>query len=177
MREIPELHEPIHIMRTITGVRNPTLQYDTDLFQEDMVLSVSLLFGPDEPGVTHYNTIHTELETDLYAHGVLLHGTPKPTPILGMKFPPVPTITRYFISIDYDHLNEYTYTWYIISGNATLVNSNAKEAFLSFAAEGNTVLGCTITNAFGGTRNLQLLINAGQQPKKIMVVRNAAIKG
>lgn len=168
------MHNPLQLIRVITNERNPILLYDADLFQSDMTVSISMLFGDDVPGVTHYNTIHNPL--DVYAQGAVVHSAPKATPILGMKFPSTPLTTRYFISADYDSANEYLYTWSIVGDSGSLLSSADKQAMVHFQIEGNSLLQCVITNNFGGTRTIQLLINAGQQPKKIMVVRNAAVK-
>ena len=161
---------PAHLLKRVNGVQRVVLFYDPDLFTENLTVSVSLLTGEDVPFQTHYNTLH---EPDKpYGAGIHIHAVPPKTKIIGLRRVLPGTTGTYFLADTYDADNQYTYSWTVTEGTATLTSSLTRRVGVRFGAEPhNLTLECTVTNADGGTRTLHTLIHVGAQPKKLLVVR------
>jgi hypothetical protein len=175
--------------KTVRGTRRQILFFDQDVFNEKIVLSVSMLISEDDlpydsldtdelaaQGVTHYNTIHedTSLEQSLEDIAIVVHPKPLSTKIIGAKRVGKGSSFTYNIDRYYDPKQDFGYEW-TLSGNASFSGSvrNTKTVTVNFGDEdGKVVLMCKITNKAGCYRYIIKNIYIGIVSKDMLVVRN-----
>ena len=182
----PLLTPSTFFIRTVNGVRRTTVYYDPDIFDNTILLSVSLLIGDDlNPFKYHYNTI---LDEDLGISGtswkpleditIAIYPKPKSTNIEGLKRMNVNTTSQYNVPLTYDTNNLFTYDWYIIgsanfpqNGNNQVFINGGKSILINFTDIDTITLKLKITNPSGCFRWIIRNLYPGTATKKLLVVR------
>ncbi len=182
----PFLTPSSYFVRTINGVRRTTVYYDSDLFDDLIILSVSLLIGSDDiPFHYHYNTVHDE-DTGtsgtawkaLEEIAIPIYPRPKRTKIIGQRRMDVGSILEYHIPADYDVGDNFTYDWYLTgdagfpdNGNSDEYLDAGKSVNIKFNSTDTITLKLKITNPGGCFRYIIRNLYPGTATKKLMVVR------
>jgi hypothetical protein len=184
----PLLTPTTYFIRTINGVNRTFIYYDSDVFDDMVVLSASLLIGVDEtPWKYHYNTMHDE---NLGSSGtawkaiediaIPIYPVPKRTHIEGLRRMDVNTTHNYNIPNDYDINDLFTYDWYILGDGAnfgsgtsgsTIILDGDKNVDITFNIIDTITLKCKISNPSGCYRWIIRKLYPGTLVKKLMVVR------
>ena len=165
---------PSYLLKRVNGVQRVVLFYDPDVFEDDVLLSASLLTGEDVPFKSHYNTLH--FPAAQYGNGIVIYGIPSATRIIGLRRVLPASTHKYSISDRYDPSHLYTYAWEITEGAGTITPVDARHITVEFADDTYVCnLQCTITNGGGAQRRVHALINVGIIPQKLMVLRGTKI--
>lgn len=167
-----------YFIKTIRGVKRVGIYYEPDIFNENIVLSASLLIGADEtPFRTHYNTIHDEVLVEpIEDIAIPIYKKPESVMINGLKNVDIGKSYHYEI-LDYDLSNSYTYDWYV-EGLAYFVSNNTQSSLnagkgvdIFFQDIDTITIKLKITNMAGCYRWIIKNVYPGTLNKKIMVVR------
>lgn len=177
-----------YLVKTVKGVRRNFIYYDPDIFEDKILLSASLLIGPDEtPFTEHYNTAHDE---DLGVSGtnsqalediaIEINPVPMKTSMRGPLRALESATVEYYFDPEYDQALNFIYDWYIDNGpgifqstsNATFLDGG-KNVDVTFTGTGTVQMRCRISNNGGCYREIVRFLYPGILTKKMLVVRNS----
>jgi len=170
-----------YLIKTVKGVRRNLIYYDPDIFDNTVILSISLLIGDDDPPFNkHYNTVHDE---DLGISGtdwkplediaIPVYPIPKKTKINGPIRMKENTTKEYSLNVGYDLNNNFIYQWFIDSGPAIIESQAGKSVNVTFTNSGTVKLRIRISNSAGCFRDLTKFLYPGILTRKMLVVRNS----
>lgn len=174
-----------YFVRTVSGVNRVGLFFDSDIFNEQILISASLLIGTDEvPFRTHYNTTHDEI-TDgtnwqpLDKITIAINPKPKKTQIIGLRRMDINSIHEYKIDDNYDPNNLFTYDWFL-TGSANFPDNGNSQTFLNagknirilFTDADTVSLRVRVGNSSGCFLDIMTRFFPGTLTKKLLVVRN-----